>query len=901
MAAITVSSFLGENRALEPKLLPDGQGVASRNQKPGRGDMRSWRDPLQVMLAPSQTQRNTIYRMGRDTASDTQYWLTWPGAVHAARGFDVEDTSERTLYTGDGAPKVTDNLALSAASPTLNPTASRPLGVPAPTTAPNVSVNLTPADPDEGKYWMGIFAKDVAGLVPGEEFRVTVEGMAPQAFTLSAAPGGKVTAQSFAAQANNLVGIRAVAADADDPDVPLGVRAVSDEVGKSWTFERMMGTQDNFDPNAVTLIPILSAVGGAGVGATVATATATASSNFQILIPDNVLSSLESGDTLSGSVGGASRFTVKLTGNSKSSVVAALIAAGVGAQAQEFVPTQYDEGVTLGQPGGVLVSMGAASAGQQVVIARNPPRPAALVVTKALLDAHTQPGHRWQVSVNGASPVSVTLTAGAGTFPPAVTAGSLKQALAPVTGLKFTDESDASGAPQLRIETSNAGVSSTITIKKIVPASSKVWGNLVAALLVAPKKREVSEYFYVYTYVTDWGWESAPSPVSAATERTVKETATLSNFAPPPTGGYSVNRIRVYRTQAGMSGDADFFFLLEAPVTSPTVTDSNQDLAEVLATKNWLTAPGVPRGGADNHTETNLSWLTPMWNGMLAGIVNKSVRFCEAYTPYAWPIEYDAVPPDGTPVALGVFGQNLLVLTTGRPLLVSGSSPESLDQAPIEVPQGCIAPLSTVSMGNGVAWASNDGLCWFGAGGARMLTQGVMTREDWLALRPHTIIGQMYEGLYFGSYEPVAGQPRKGFMVDPNGGGVFFLDEGFDAAYFDSFQDQLYVLRGNKIMKWEAGPTWMGARFRSKVHRLPKPVSFACAEVVATGYPIQFKLWADGTLKHEKTVQNREPFRLPAGFLAMDWQVEVSTAAGSKEGAVQAVLLAQTMQELAQL
>ncbi|NYW24490.1 hypothetical protein C6506_28775, partial [Escherichia coli] len=106
-------------------------------QKPGRGDLRPWRNPATVATVPAG--RQTIYRMGRDVASDANYWLSWTGVVHAVRGFDTADTTERTYYTGDGAPKVTDNTIALASAP--YPTASRPLGLPAPASAPLASVN----------------------------------------------------------------------------------------------------------------------------------------------------------------------------------------------------------------------------------------------------------------------------------------------------------------------------------------------------------------------------------------------------------------------------------------------------------------------------------------------------------------------------------------------------------------------------------------------------------------------------------------------------------------------------------------------------------------------------------------------------------------------------------------
>ena len=412
---------------------------------------------------------------------------------------------------------------------------------------------------------------------------------------------------------------------------------------------------------------------------------------------------------------------------------------------------------------------------------------------------------------------------------------------------------------------------------------------------------QTETYVYTYTYVNDWGWESAPAP-GLTISRPTDATVTLSGFAAVPVGNYQVNRIRVYRTQSGGSA-TEFFFLREIAYGTTTTTDDNRALGEVIASMNWLPAPD------------DLAYLTAMWNGMLAGISGNSVRVCEAYTPYAWPIAYDVVPPDGKPVALGVFGQSMLVLTTSRPLLVSGSGPDSLDQQPLEFSQACAAPQSAVSMGAGVAWASEDGLCWYGTGGARLLTAGIMTRDDWQALKPETIIGKMYEGLYFGSYDDGGG--RKGFMIDPlNPTGVFFLDTGYPALHFDELQDQLFVLDGTSVKKWDAGTTPMTARVRSKTYRTPVPANFGALEVIADSYPVTAAVEAHGlesaevsallaeygstltspatgVLRYQTNVPSRAPVPLPSGFSASDWVMEAQTT-----GAVQGLAMASTIDEL---
>jgi hypothetical protein len=542
MAMIRWSGFLGENRALHPKLLGDAVGTVSRNQNPSRGDLRPWRNPKTVATVPAG--RQTIYRMGRDVNSESQYWLSWTGRVHAMLGFEAENPTERTYYSGDGAPKVTDNTIALTSTP--YPTASRPLGLPAPATALLVTKN----NPPSGSSWQG----------------------------------------------------------------------------------------------------------------------------------------------------------------------------------------------------------------------------------------------------------------------------------------------------------------------------------------------QVQTYFYTYTYVNDWGWESAPAPPSLVLNRETDATANITGIANPPAGNYQINKVRIYRTQSGSAVTAEFFFLKEVALGTTTVVDDNPTLGEVIPTKNWAMPP------------SNLSFLTPLWNGMAAGIADNAVRFSEPFATYAWPPEYDVIPPDGKPVGLGVFGQALLVLTTGRPLLVTGSTPESMDQAPMDFLQSCVSPPSIVSMGAGVAWASDDGLCFYGTMGPRILTAGVMTREDWQAIKPATIVGKLYEGLYFGTYDDGSGT-RKAFMINPvEPSGIFFLDTGYPALHFDELQDQLYVLNGTNVQRWDAGTTLMTYRARSKLFHMPKPLNMASAEVVADAYPVTARFFADGVLKHTQTVTSRDPFRLPSGFRAFDWQVEVEG-----QNAVQGVAIATSVEELSQV
>lgn len=446
------------------------------------------------------------------------------------------------------------------------------------------------------------------------------------------------------------------------------------------------------------------------------------------------------------------------------------------------------------------------------------------------------------------------------------------------------------------------------------PPYPSAWRNLGVpapdqALVVTPLDTGVATdteiRYYTYTYVTDWGDESAPGPVSAMVTCKTDDTLSITNVAAPPSGSYGINRIRFYRTQSGVEGDAEFYFLREELSTVTSTTDDGRTLGEVMPTDGWAAPPDT------------LTYLTAMWNGMAAAIntLDGSVRYCIAYKPYAWPIEFETLTPNAKAVALVVFGQRMLILTNGRPMLVAGSSPDSLDEQPLEIAQSCMAPQSAVGLGHGAAWASPDGLVYFGESGAKVVTAGILTREQWQAMNPASMVGTAFEGAYFGSYLD-GGGVRRGFFIDCVApAGMFYLDKGYTAMYRDESQDALFVLDGTQIKKWDAGAELMTAKFVSKVFT-GVPRNYAAARVESDGYPVKVTYDAldlqpqaiaealarmpgvvtspnSSTLRYSVDVANNKPFRLPAGFEARAHQVSIESKAP-----VQWVLVATSIDEL---
>jgi hypothetical protein len=124
MASLVLRGFGGMAPSSVDVASDPSVAQAAQNLDLRYGDFR----PLpQAANVATVTAGQTLYRF--ETAGG---FITRPGVVNFVRGPIPTDSTERTYYTGDGAPKVTDIGGVV-----------RQLGVPSPTTAPTVTINVT--------------------------------------------------------------------------------------------------------------------------------------------------------------------------------------------------------------------------------------------------------------------------------------------------------------------------------------------------------------------------------------------------------------------------------------------------------------------------------------------------------------------------------------------------------------------------------------------------------------------------------------------------------------------------------------------------------------------------------------------------------------------------------------
>lgn len=341
--------------------------------------------------------------------------------------------------------------------------------------------------------------------------------------------------------------------------------------------------------------------------------------------------------------------------------------------------------------------------------------------------------------------------------------------------------------------------------------------------------------FYVATFVTDWGEESAPGPVSDMLEPTQYESVDVVPPVAPP--GRNIVAARLYRSNAGSDG-AGFQFVQEVALPSVVVIADElkaAQLGETLPSTTWLEPP------------ENLRGLVGVPNGIMAGFFDNTLCFSDPYHPYAWPLEYQ-ITTEFPIVGMGVFGQTIFVGTTGNPYLVSGSDSASMSALKMEASQACSAARSIVSVQGGVLYASPDGLCLASGNGVQIVTGGVFTRAEWQALAPSSIEAAEHEGVYYFTH---GGATPGTYAFDLPTRKLITVDLQAKAFFVDRRADALYAVAGTSIVRVFGGSARRRARWRSGRAAVPLHAALAWVQAnmghkASADSPVYIRLRGDG-------------------------------------------------------
>lgn len=441
---------------------------------------------------------------------------------------------------------------------------------------------------------------------------------------------------------------------------------------------------------------------------------------------------------------------------------------------------------------------------------------------------------------------------------------------------------------------------------------------------------------YAYTWVTGFGEESQPSPLSAAMDYTPGVIQRIDGFAATP-GSRNITHRRIYRSQTTITGATELFFVTEIPVatTSYDYDATTTALGEAITTKDFDPPPDT------------LSGLTQMPNGMMAAFNGKELYFAEPYIPHAWPEKY-VLAVNSDIVGLAAFGSSLAVLTREAPYVVQGIVPDQMAMEIVEGGMPCTTGLGIVDVGYSALYPSPEGIMLIGEGRRENVTAAIFTRDQWARLNPSSVIAARYKDQYvflhnsssFDLYDgdssagwggtedldleadgATLGDPDLYTTLDMGGALSAFGDQqvswvdAFNSAniglitsteaaplylFSDLATNNLYLLDGDGISIYEwmvDGETKATAVWRSKVFTSNTPVAPGAFYVQTSHAPgdgdtFRARVYADGSLIREVSDPNTI-HRLPADQLRREWEVEIETTVP-----VLAVYVAQTPDEI---
>ncbi len=384
---------------------------------------------------------------------------------------------------------------------------------------------------------------------------------------------------------------------------------------------------------------------------------------------------------------------------------------------------------------------------------------------------------------------------------------------------------------------------------------------------------------YVFTYVSYYGEEGAPSTslVSQIVDVYSDQSVTV-DFPANPSGNHNLLKKRLYRTDP----NGTFRFVADVALATDTFNDTVTDanLGEAIPSSSWI-AP--PDDVTSDHPDGPLLGLVSMPNGFLAGFSGQTVCFSEAFQPHAFPDAYKLTIKSDV-VALAPLNTGLLVLTKEKPALIQGLDPSSMSMIEIDSTLSCVSKRSVVDMGEFVMYASPDGLVMARDNGLSVATESILSRDQWQDLSPSSIIGFHWEGYYLGFYSN--GVESKGFIFDPRGGKNSYVKLNFfaTAGFNDLENDELYLVVGGSVVKFASGSN-LSMSWKSKKFYAQRPICPGVAKLECESYSPAptFKLFADGSLKHTQTVSSSSLFRLPGGYKAHEFEIQIEGSVAVNE------------------
>lgn len=342
---------------------------------------------------------------------------------------------------------------------------------------------------------------------------------------------------------------------------------------------------------------------------------------------------------------------------------------------------------------------------------------------------------------------------------------------------------------------------------------------------------------YVYTWLTPWGEESAPSPASNTVylyEGTSVAISGLPSALPMADSNYAgkvfqtsssrgVMQLNIYRTVTSTTGTT-YYKAGSVNLGTTTFTDTQPltALTVSLPSTTWFPPP------------VGLTGVRAIHNNMLMGFTGTTVCFSEPGQPHSWPTAYYQ-EIGRTVVAVGTVGTTVVVLTDANPWIIQGNTPAAMQKVRLDTNMPCTSKRGVVNMDWGLCFPTRGGIAVFSAmAGASLATNYVY---DWDNFRtivdPTTITATRYNNKYTATHSAGTFIFEKD---DHTGGFLTETTQTYSAVYYNPNTAKMYFAVGapSNLYLWDdQTQPYTNFEWKSKVIRTQDYMNLGAARVIA--------------------------------------------------------------------
>lgn len=402
---------------------------------------------------------------------------------------------------------------------------------------------------------------------------------------------------------------------------------------------------------------------------------------------------------------------------------------------------------------------------------------------------------------------------------------------------KWTDSTMATGGAALPFASMILGIPapSAPTI-----AASGVGSGVAQTVLTA------------YAFVNSIGEIGPLSPASGSVSMLPGQTITVSGMDSAPPGAYNFTQKYVYLSQTDSNGNTEFRFWKSVGIG----VASTAGLIGILVESPISPSPIAP--------PVNLFGLGLHPNGFLYGFTKNKFHRSDVFRPYAWPDAY--VDPIGDDIIGGVaFGSSIAIITDKGAKLATGVDPLNQNISTITGAMPGVSKRSIAMSERGVYYVVPSGIGRITPnGGFELLTEGRVDLAWWQARSPASMHAVLQDERYFVWWD---NGTIRGLMIFDFRSNSFALTESTvyaSAAYVEPRTLGLFMALppNDTLYKWDAGSSKLTMKARSAEIRLNHAQNVGGARVRASGYPLTFRFYGNGTLRSTRTVLDDKPFTL---------------------------------------